>query len=771
VVPGEARTETVRWAGRIAVLLLAAAVAAASAGASADLRPADILAGYDSAASYAEVTIRRPLDGAVFPPEMPPPTFRWDEPHAEADAWLVTLSLPGGRAPMHAVCRQRRWTPTPERWTTVKESAVGRPAEVRVLSVRGAAPRRVLSEGRARFRVSKDEVGAPLFYREVNLPFVDAVKDPSHIRWRFGPISASPPPVVLKDLPVCGNCHSFPSDGSTLAMDVDYANSKGSYAIAPVAAEMTLAERHIITWNDYRREDGEQTFGLLSQISPDGRYVVSTVKDKSVFVPKPGLEFSQLFFPIKGILCVYDRRTGKFQSLPGADDPRFVQSNPTWSPDGRSIIFARTEAYDLKHTSGKGKVLLTREECKEFLEDGKPFRFSLYRIPFNGGAGGEAEPVPGASHNGLSNYFPKFSPDGRWIVFCRARSYMLLQPDADLYIIPAEGGVARRLRCNTPRMNSWHSWSPSGRWLVFASKAGGPYTQMWLTHVDEQGRTTPPVALAHMTAPDRAVNIPEFVNVPGDAIRAIREAFLSDYSFVRAGNEFFRHGEADNAIAEYRNALELNPDNFMAHLRLGFLLYHVKSEYEKGMVHYRKALGLKPKDPRIHYDLGMALLHQKEFGTAAAHLGRALSGMPEVLDEQYNLANTQYSLGRALYWAGRYEPAVEHLSEAARLRPDSAEFHYALALAQAGQGRIAPALRGYAQALSLDADLANRPTFPRVLAGAYAREGRFSEALAEARKALVLARRSGHTALARQIEAEIRALADRARRPSEDSRP
>ncbi|MEA3366957.1 MAG: hypothetical protein U9R68_02445, partial [Planctomycetota bacterium] len=87
------------------------------------------------------------------------------------------------------------------------------------------------------------------------------------------------------------------------------------------------------------------------------------------------------------------------------------------------------------------------------------------------------------------------------------------------------------------------------------------------------------------------------------------------------------------------------------------------------------------------------------------------------------------------------------------------------------QGRIAPALRGYAQALSLDADLANRPTFPRVLAGAYAREGRFNEALAEARKALVLARRSGHTALARQIEAEIRALADRARRPSGDSRP
>ena len=65
---------------------------------------------------------------------------------------------------------------------------------------------------------------------------------------------------------------------------------------------MRLATSDIITWDDYRREDGQQTFGLLSQISPDGRYVLSTVKDRSVFVPRPDLAFSQLFFPLKGIL-------------------------------------------------------------------------------------------------------------------------------------------------------------------------------------------------------------------------------------------------------------------------------------------------------------------------------------------------------------------------------------------------------------------------------------------------------------------------------------
>ena len=715
------------------------------------LRAEDILARYQKDVEYGRLTISYPLDETLFPPEIAAPTFQWED-NSGSDMWLISINFQDEKGRMNILASKSGWTPEQRQWHTIKKRSLEKDAEVTILGINRQSPAKIASASRIRIRTSKDEVGAPLFYREVNLPFVDAVKDPSRIRWRFGDISSlRQPPIVLENMPVCGNCHSFSKGGDILAMDVDYANSKGSYVITRTAEEMVLATSDIITWNDYKKGDGEQTFGLLSQVSPDGRFVVSTVKDKSVFVPMPPLAFSQLFFPVKGILCTYDRQTRTFESLPGADDPQYVQSNPAWSPDGKYIVFARAKAYDLKDTEGKGKVLLTREECKEFTEDGKPFLFDLYRIPFNDGKGGKPEPIKGASNNGMSNFFAKYSPDGKWIVFCKAKSYMLLQPDSELYIIPAEGGNARKLRANTSRMNSWHSFSPNGKWLVFSSKAYSDYTQLCLTHIDQQGNSSPAVLLEHFTAPDKAANIPEFVHIKSDAIKKISEKFLNDYSFVRAGNEFFKAGDTDNAIQEYRRALELNPGNSEAHLRLGFLMYNAKRIQDEGMAHYYKALKANPSDPRIHHDLGMALLHQRQFDEAIKHLSEALQRMPNGINKQYNSVGMHYNLALALTYAGKTKEAITHFTEVLRLDPNHAPAHYRLAIILADQRDLDECLKHYATAVKLKPDIDTSPILPYLMARNYAEARRFSEAVLSADKALDRANAAGDVRLVQEI--------------------
>lgn len=773
------------------IAMSAAVVAAAVVWFAFPREPSDpvgqILAAYQEGAPHGELTITSPLDQTLFPPEVTPPTFRWKSPLARIDTWLVTIEFSDGGDRLNVLCSTDEWTPTEEQWQIVRSRSLEKAARVTVLGVQGNAGGKILCAASISISTSKDEVGAPILYREVNLPFIDAVKDPTRIRWRFGEISSpTQPPVVLENLPVCGNCHSFSADGRVFGMDIDYANDRGSYVIVPVAPEMVLDKSKIITWADYKREDGRLTFGLLSQVSPDGRYVVSTVKDLSVFVARKELAFSQLFFPIQGILAIYDRTTKRFDALPGADDPELVQSNANWSPDGKHIVFARTKAYRLKRPRKAGDaVLLAPDECREFLDGQQGFQFDLYRVPFNGGKGGKAEPLAGASANGMSNYFPKYSPDGKWIVFCKARNFMLLQQDSQLWIIPASGGEARKLQCNLDRMNSWHSWSPNGRWLVFSSKTNSPYTQLFLTHVDEQGNTSPAVLLSRFTSSDRAANIPEFVHRQAGAITRIHEKFVDDHSYLRAGVLNAKQGFYDAAAAAFQKALELNPNRQGAHASLGVNLMRT-GRLEEAKEALLKELQLTPNDAEACYVLGGVLAQLRQREEAVKYYRRALE-----INPKFELAHIQ--LGILLVQSGSPKEAKTHLAEAVRLNPDHVVARYNLATILLGEGSPREAAVQYRlildrepnhvlslrclamiRAASEDAAIRNGkeaiqwatkgcdltryqdPLLLDVLGMAYAESGRFSDAVSAGQAALRLLRASGDKDQADAIERRLR---------------
>lgn len=730
------------------------------------------------------VAIRYPLDGAVFPPEIAPPTFRWEDNGSEADAWLVAFDFLEGEERMRKTRLEMEWTPSDDEWETVKRQSREKPVEVAILGFNRRSPQQILSGAEITISTSQDEVGAPLFFREVNLPFATAVKDPAaYIRWRFGGVSSKePPPIVLEKLPVCGNCHSFSADGSTLAMEIDSGNDKGSYAIAPVEEEIALDPSKIITWSDYRREDNQKTFGLLCQASPDGRYVVGTVKDRALAIYRTELAFSQLFFLVKGILAIYDRQTKTFSALPGADDPEYVQTNATWSPDGKAIVFARSrdKAYNPSSLREVESIVVPPKEADAFVKGGRKFMYDLYRIPFNNGKGGEAEPIEGASNNGMSNYFAKFSPDGKWIVFCKAKSFMLLQPDSELHIIPAAGGKARRLRCNMNRMNSWHSWSPNGKWLVFSSKAFSIYTQLFLTHIDDQGRSTPPVVLANFTEENRAANIPEFANMKADAIKKIHERFLDSANYFRAADAFRTQNDHQGAVPLYRKALALDPDHAPTHTHFALSLMALGKLHE-AKTHLLRAIELQPDLAPAHCNLGFILRQQNKLQEAENCYREALQNDP-------NLALAHLHLGTLLLDRGAIDEAKTHLSAAVHLDPHDpyASFNLAGAFRREGKPEQAvvhlgnaldddsdffpaivdlamiratsrdKALRDGAKAVELATRACELTSFQHpgglcALAAAYAEEGRFPQAVSMAERAIRAARAGGDERLADSI--------------------
>ena len=301
------------------------------------------------------------------------------------------------------------------------------------------------------------------------------------------------------------------------------------------------------------------------------------------------------------------------------------------------------------------------------------------------------------------------------------------------------------------------AFSPNGRWLVFSSKVNSAYTQLFLTHIDEEGRSTPPVVLSHFTDPQRAANIPEFVNASPTAIAKIREQFLDDFSYIRAGREFYKADDFDNAMEEYCNALQINPDSFEAHLRLT-ILYSAKEMYEQARTHHSRAKALCAVDPFAAYRAGIALMQEERYTESVLCFSIVLRESPSGVFDKDTVIRICHNFGIALRYENRFEESAARLSEAVRLDPKHAGHHYELALTLACQGKtgnLDGAIEHFAKAVSLEPGVDRSPRLHRVFAMRYAQAGRFREAVSAAEHASELAHARGEQDLVRQIEEEL----------------
>jgi tetratricopeptide (TPR) repeat protein len=234
-----------------------------------------------------------------------------------------------------------------------------------------------------------------------------------------------------------------------------------------------------------------------------------------------------------------------------------------------------------------------------------------------------------------------------------------------------------------------------------------------------------------------ALIVPITAALAGEARRlalsnAWRMALAAVFLLPLFGLTWVQSGTYADLETLYRTTLARNPASWLAHNNLGLLLVQQPGRMPDAIAEYRAALEIEPNYPEAHFNLGSALVHSgmpEKLPDAIAEYREALRLKPDYVEAHYNLANVLSQL------PGRLPDAIAQYRDALRMEPDLAEAHANLgnALAQI-PGRLPDAIAEYQAALQIKPGLVRQ----RVnLANALSQiPGRLPDAITEYQEAL-----------------------------------
>jgi WD40 repeat protein/tetratricopeptide (TPR) repeat protein len=165
-------------------------------------------------------------------------------------------------------------------------------------------------------------------------------------------------------------------------------------------------------------------------------------------------------------------------------------------------------------------------------------------------------------------------------------------------------------------------------------------------------------------------------------------------------------GRADEAIAEFKKVIELDPKDAHVNKRLGEILCDVKRDFDGAIACFRRAIALDPKDATAHLDLGIALAGKGEVDEAIACWRQAILLDPKLAPK---LAGAHFQLGYALSGKRQFDEAMACYQRAIELAPEYAEAHCNLGEILRRQGHFAKSLAAYKRGHELGT---KRPGWP-----------------------------------------------------------
>jgi len=198
---------------------------------------------------------------------------------------------------------------------------------------------------------------------------------------------------------------------------------------------------------------------------------------------------------------------------------------------------------------------------------------------------------------------------------------------------------------------------------------------------------------------------------------------------LNLGNALANAGRLNDAIAEYRMAMELEPDYHLVRCDLGGALMDA-GRLDEAIIELRTAIEMMPGDCRAYNNLGLALLQQGRLGEALDKSQTAVQLGPDDAICRSNLANVlmqkgdvdealrhaeiavrldpqlleaRHNLGHTLIMKARFDEAIVQLKTAIQLGPKAYQPHGSMGLALAAKRQFAGAVSHYETAIRLEA--------------------------------------------------------------------
>jgi tetratricopeptide (TPR) repeat protein len=139
-----------------------------------------------------------------------------------------------------------------------------------------------------------------------------------------------------------------------------------------------------------------------------------------------------------------------------------------------------------------------------------------------------------------------------------------------------------------------------------------------------------------------------------------------------------RHGNYQLAITEYRQLLQLRPDNVEAKVNLGAALAHV-GQFDEAIAIYRSVLPSLKEKNMVIFDLGLAYYKKGDLANAREQFAAVHQSWPNHVQAAILLADTEIKLGDA-------ESAANMLAPLEQANSRNSDFEYELGLAMIKSG-------------------------------------------------------------------------------------